>query len=157
MSGVNGNNASDDQGLPPLVEPVAELSADERALYSRHLLLGAIGEEGQRRLRAASVFVVGAGGLGSPVLLYLAAAGVGRITVVDDDEVDLANLHRQVIHIGRTIYSVGQHGSAFIKGLKCALSCLAICEDYMAEPFLRFRPEHREKIQKHLADIGLVG
>lgn len=89
---------SADQGLPPLVEPVADLSADERALYSRHLLLGAIGDVGQRRLRGASVFVVGAGGLGAPVLLYLAAAGVGRITVVDDDEVDLGNLHRQVIH-----------------------------------------------------------
>lgn len=81
-----------------MVEPVPELSADERVLYSRHLLLGVIGEVGQRRLRGASVFVVGAGGLGSPVLLYLAAAGVGRITVVDDDEVDLGNLHRQVIH-----------------------------------------------------------
>jgi len=69
----------------------------------------------------------------------------------------MLELHRQVIHIGRTIYSVGQHGSAFIKGLKCALSCLAICDDYMAEPFQRFRPEHREKIQKHLADIGPVG
>lgn len=91
-------NIAADQGLPPLVEPVAELSADERALYSRHLLLGAIGDVGQRRLRGASVFVVGAGGLGAPVLLYLAAAGVGRITVVDDDEVDLGNLHRQVIH-----------------------------------------------------------
>lgn len=90
--------ASADQGLPPLVEPVAELSAQERALYSRHLLLGAIGDVGQRRLRGASVFVVGAGGLGAPVLLYLAAAGIGRITVVDDDEVDLGNLHRQVIH-----------------------------------------------------------
>ena len=91
-------------GLPPLVEPVATLTADERALYSRHLLLGAIGDEGQRRLRGASVFVVGAGGLGAPVLLYLAAAGVGRITVVDDDDVDLGNLHRQVIH---SVSSVG--------------------------------------------------
>lgn len=98
MSGVTGMKDSADQGLPPLVEPVADLSADERALYSRHLLLGAIGDVGQRRLRGASVFVVGAGGLGAPVLLYLAAAGVGRITVVDDDEVDLGNLHRQVIH-----------------------------------------------------------
>ena len=89
---------SAERGLPPLVEPVAALSADERALYSRHLLLEAIGDVGQRRLRGASVFVVGAGGLGAPVLLYLAAAGVGRITVVDDDEVDLGNLHRQVIH-----------------------------------------------------------
>lgn len=84
--------------LPPLVDPGPELTAEDRERYSRHLLLGAIGEEGQRRLRAASVFVVGAGGLGAPILLYLAAAGVGRITVVDDDDVDLGNLHRQVIH-----------------------------------------------------------
>lgn len=93
-----------DRGLPPLVEPVADLTPDERSLYSRHLLLDAIGDEGQRRLRGASVFVVGAGGLGAPVLLYLAAAGVGRITVVDDDDVDLGNLHRQVIH---SVSSVG--------------------------------------------------
>lgn len=92
-----------DQALPPLVEPVAELTARERATYSRHLLLDAIGDEGQRRLRGASVFVVGAGGLGAPVLMYLAAAGVGRITVVDDDEVDLGNLHRQVIHSVETV------------------------------------------------------
>lgn len=85
-------------GLPPLVDPGPELTADERARYARHLLLGAIGEEGQRRLRAASVLVVGAGGLGAPILLYLAAAGIGRITVVDDDDVDLGNLQRQVIH-----------------------------------------------------------
>ncbi|GLB62565.1 adenylyltransferase/sulfurtransferase MoeZ [Dietzia sp. NCCP-2495] len=99
-----GTRPDKDAGLPPLVEPVATLTADERALYSRHLLLGAIGDEGQRRLRGASVFVVGAGGLGAPVLLYLAAAGVGRITVVDDDDVDLGNLHRQVIH---SVSSVG--------------------------------------------------
>ncbi|WP_309233981.1 ThiF family adenylyltransferase [Dietzia sp. SYD-A1] len=84
--------------LPPLVSPVPSLTAEERARYSRHLLLEAVGDEGQRRLRAASVFVVGAGGLGAPVLMYLAAAGVGRITVIDDDEVDQGNLHRQVIH-----------------------------------------------------------
>ncbi|WP_309230152.1 HesA/MoeB/ThiF family protein, partial [Dietzia sp. DQ12-76] len=84
--------------LPPLVPPVPSLTAEERARYSRHLLLEAVGDEGQRRLRAASVFVVGAGGLGAPVLMYLAAAGVGRITVIDDDEVDQGNLHRQVIH-----------------------------------------------------------
>lgn len=94
---------SETGGLPPLVEPVAELTAAERSLYSRHLLLGAVGDEGQRRLRAASVLVVGAGGLGAPVLMYLAAAGVGRITVVDDDDVDLGNLHRQVIHSSGSI------------------------------------------------------
>lgn len=63
-------------------------------------------------------------------------------------------LHAQVIRIGRTIYSVGQHGSAFIKGLKCALSCVGVCDDYMAEPFQRFRPEHRDQIEGYLAELG---
>ena len=85
-------------GLPPLVEPGPELTVSERARYARHLLLDRIGEPGQRRLRAARVLVIGAGGLGSPALQYLAGAGVGRLTVVDDDDVDLGNLQRQVIH-----------------------------------------------------------
>lgn len=89
--------------LPPLVAPGPELDPEERTRYSRHLLLDAVGEEGQRRLRAARVLVVGAGGLGSPVLLYLAGAGVGRITVVDDDDVDLGNLQRQVVHSEATV------------------------------------------------------
>ena len=80
------------------------------------------------------------------VELYEAAAA-GQIEKV-------LELHAQVIRIGQTIYSVGQHGSAFIKGLKCALSCLAICDDFMAEPFQRFRPEHRERIESYLADLG---
>ena len=108
-----------DRGLPPLVDPVPELTRDERERYSRHLLLGAIGVEGQRRLRAAAVFVVGAGGLGAPVLMYLAAAGVGRITVVDDDEVDLGNLHRQVIH------SVGAVGRPKVDSARDRLAELA--------------------------------
>lgn len=83
---------------PPLVAPGPPLSAQERARFSRHLLLPAIGDEGQRRLRAARVLVVGAGGLGAPVLQYLAAAGVGRLGIVDDDVVDLTNLQRQVVH-----------------------------------------------------------
>jgi molybdopterin/thiamine biosynthesis adenylyltransferase len=66
--------------------------------YSRHILLDEIGIEGQDRLLAAHALVIGAGGLGSPAALYLAAAGVGRITLVDDDEVDLTNLQRQVMH-----------------------------------------------------------
>lgn len=66
--------------------------------YARHLVLPEVGEEGQRKLMDASVLVVGAGGLGAPLLTYLAAAGVGRIGVVDDDRVDLSNLQRQVIH-----------------------------------------------------------
>jgi adenylyltransferase/sulfurtransferase len=73
-------------------------SADERARYARQLILPRFGEEGQRQLAAASVLVVGAGGLGSPVLLYLAAAGVGRIGIVEFDRVDVSNLHRQVLY-----------------------------------------------------------
>lgn len=84
--------------FPPLVEPGPALSAGEVSRYSRHLLLPDIGVLGQRRLRAAKVLVVGAGGLGSPVLLYLAAAGVGTIGIVDDDVVEASNLQRQVVH-----------------------------------------------------------
>ena len=73
---------------------------DDRQLlrYSRHILLDDIGVEGQERLLAAHALVIGAGGLGSPVALYLASAGVGRITLVDDDTVDLTNLQRQIAH-----------------------------------------------------------
>ncbi len=85
-------------GNPPLAILGPELTTDERARYARHLLLPEIGLEGQRRLKAARVLVVGAGGLGSPALMYLAAAGVGTIGVVDDDVVDASNLQRQVIH-----------------------------------------------------------
>ena len=74
------------------------LTAAERERYSRHLMLPEVGTDGQQRLRAASVLCVGCGGLGSPLLLYLAAAGVGRIGIVDGDVVELSNLQRQVIH-----------------------------------------------------------
>jgi len=87
--------------IPPVVEPGPALTAEQLRRYDRHLLLPEIGADGQRRLRNARVCVVGAGGLGSPVLLYLAAAGVGTIGIVDPDDVDEANLQRQVVH-GRT-------------------------------------------------------
>ena len=78
--------------------PDQNLSSDERERYARHLILPEVGLAGQERLKAAAVLCVGAGGLGSPLLLYLAAAGVGRIGIVDGDAVELSNLQRQVIH-----------------------------------------------------------
>lgn len=92
--------------LPPLVEPAAELTRDEVARYSRHLIIPDLGVDGQKRLKNARVLVIGAGGLGSPTLMYLAAAGVGTIGVVEFDVVDESNLQRQIIHgqsdIGRS-------------------------------------------------------
>jgi adenylyltransferase/sulfurtransferase len=82
----------------PLVKTGRSLSGEEVTRYARHVLIPGVGREGQERLAAAKVLVVGAGGLGSPALLYLAAAGVGTIGVVDADVVELTNLHRQVIH-----------------------------------------------------------
>ena len=84
--------------LPPLVEPAAELTVDEVKRYSRHLIIPDVGMTGQKRLKHAKVLCVGAGGLGSPALLYLAAAGVGTLGVIDFDVVDESNLQRQIIH-----------------------------------------------------------
>jgi adenylyltransferase/sulfurtransferase len=84
--------------LPPLVEPADELTIDEVRRYSRHLIIPDVGMTGQKRLKNAKVLVIGAGGLGSPALLYLAAAGVGTLGIVEFDEVDESNLQRQVIH-----------------------------------------------------------
>jgi adenylyltransferase/sulfurtransferase len=84
--------------LPPLVAPADDLTIDEVKRYSRHLIIPDVGKTGQRRLKNARVLCVGAGGLGSPALLYLAAAGVGTLGIVDFDVVDESNLQRQVIH-----------------------------------------------------------
>jgi sulfur-carrier protein adenylyltransferase/sulfurtransferase len=84
--------------LPPLVEPAAELTVDEVRRYSRHLIIPDVGMTGQKRLKNAKVLCVGAGGLGSPALLYLAAAGVGTLGIIDFDVVDESNLQRQIIH-----------------------------------------------------------
>ncbi|MDO8502407.1 MAG: molybdopterin-synthase adenylyltransferase MoeB [Gemmatimonadaceae bacterium] len=88
---IRGANDSPDSSLP-------QLSGDELRRYGRHLVLPAVGTQGQRKLKAARVLLVGVGGLGSPAALYLAAAGVGTIGMVDFDVVDITNLHRQVIH-----------------------------------------------------------
>src|SRR5438067_1115989 len=84
--------------LPPLVEPAARLTKAEVERYSRHLIIPDVGMIGQKRLKNAKVLCVGAGGLGSPALMYLAAAGVGTLGIVDFDVVDESNLQRQVIH-----------------------------------------------------------
>lgn len=98
------------------------LSSDELTRFARHVVLRHIGGPGQQRLRAARVLVVGAGGLGSPLLLYLAAAGVGALGIVDDDKVSLSNLQRQVIHrtgdIGRPkVESAAEAVSALDPGI----------------------------------------
>ena len=84
--------------LPPLVEPAPELTVDEVMRYSRHLIIPDVGMAGQKRLKNARVLCVGAGGLGSPALMYLAAAGVGTLGIVEFDVVDVSNLQRQIIH-----------------------------------------------------------
>jgi len=92
--------------LPPLVEPAPELTIEEVRRYSRHLIIPDVGMEGQKRLKNSRVLVIGAGGLGSPALLYLAAAGIGTLGIVEFDTVDESNLQRQIIHgqsdIGRS-------------------------------------------------------
>ena len=88
------------------------MNDDQLLRYSRHILLDAIGIEGQRRLMAAHALVIGAGGLGSPVLLFLASAGVGTITVADDDSVDLTNLQRQIAHRSTSIGQPKVHSAA---------------------------------------------
>jgi sulfur-carrier protein adenylyltransferase/sulfurtransferase len=84
--------------LPPLVEPAPDLSIDEVRRYSRHLIIPDVAMDGQKRLKNAKVLAVGAGGLGSPTLMYLAAAGVGTLGIVEFDTVDESNLQRQIIH-----------------------------------------------------------
>ncbi|WP_041782645.1 HesA/MoeB/ThiF family protein [Ancylobacter novellus] len=94
-------------------------SADEVERYARHLVLAEIGGPGQQKLKKASMLVVGAGGLGAPALLYLAAAGVGRLVVIDDDIVSLSNLQRQVIH---TTERIGQPKTESAGALVAALN-----------------------------------
>lgn len=103
----------------PLAPVGDALSPSERTRFARHVILPGVGDTGQRRLRAARVLVIGAGGLGSPILLYLAAAGVGQLTVVDDDVVESTNLQRQVVH------GVADVGRAKVESAVAALGALA--------------------------------
>ncbi|MCD4685867.1 MAG: molybdopterin-synthase adenylyltransferase MoeB, partial [Anaerolineae bacterium] len=81
-----------------MTQPALPLTSDEKTRYARHIILPQVGAEGQRKLKAARVCVVGTGGLGSPISMYLAAAGIGRIGLVDFDVVDVTNLQRQIVH-----------------------------------------------------------
>ncbi|MFB7799488.1 ThiF family adenylyltransferase [Isoptericola sp. NPDC056134] len=121
--------------LAPLVAPGPELDAARLARYARHLPLPGVGPEGQRRLAAARVLVVGAGGLGSPALQYLAAAGVGALGVVDDDVVDLSNLQRQVVH------GTADLGRPKVESARDRLADLAPDVEVVAHP-ARLTPEN---------------
>jgi len=117
------------KAVPP-VEPTSEpFRAAELDRYARHIILREIGGQGQRRLKDAKVLVVGAGGLGSPALLYLAAAGVGVIGVIDDDVVEGSNLQRQIIHTDQRI------GEAKVMSATTAMRAL--------NPFIEVRPYQR--------------
>lgn len=118
----------------------AAFSEAEVARYARHILLREIGGPGQRRLKDARVLVVGAGGLGAPVLLYLAAAGVGEIGVIDDDTVDASNLQRQIIHSDQRL------GMDKVQSAEIAMRAL--------NPFVQVKPYKR---RLELDTGGLVG
>ncbi|MEZ3591801.1 MAG: HesA/MoeB/ThiF family protein [Muribaculaceae bacterium] len=107
-----------------------DFNNDERQRYARHFALAEVGVEGQRRLRNGSVLVVGAGGLGSPVLLYLAAAGVGHIGVIDGDRLDYSNLQRQVIH---TTTALGEP-----KAVSAAQAIHALNPNIRVTPYVEF-------------------
>lgn len=96
-----------------------ELTEEQFHRYARHLILDEVGEEGQEKLLESSVLVVGAGGLGAPLLMYLAAAGVGTLGIIDDDEVDLTNLQRQIVHVTD---AVGQKKTDSAKATLAALN-----------------------------------
>ncbi|MBV8118819.1 MAG: molybdopterin-synthase adenylyltransferase MoeB [Alphaproteobacteria bacterium] len=116
-----------------------DLSEEQFRRYARHLILDEVGEEGQARLLRSRVLVVGAGGLGSPLLLYLAAAGVGTIGVADDDRVDLTNLQRQIVHMTSSV------GALKVDSARSTLG--AINPDIRIETHaLRLGPENAEKI-----------
>ncbi len=128
--------------FPPLVDPIDALPSDEAARAARHIALSAFGEVAQRRLAAAHVAIVGAGGLGSPAVLALAAAGVGELIVIDDDDVDLSNLQRQVIH------RLSDIGAPKVDSAVRAAADLS--------PFTRVRPV-AERLDADSADSLLAG
>jgi molybdopterin/thiamine biosynthesis adenylyltransferase len=117
------------------------LSPDEARRYARHLVLKDIGGAGQQKLKAARVLVIGAGGLGSPAIAYLAAAGVGTLGVVDDDRISLSNLQRQIVHRTDAVGQPKVEGAqAFARGINPETSVLALearLDDGNAKALLR--------------------
>jgi len=110
------------------------MTDDQLLRYARHVMLGDIGIEGQRRLLAAHALVIGAGGLGSPVALYLGSAGVGRITLVDDDSVDLSNLQRQIAHrLSRVGWPKAQSAAASVQQINADVAVNAVMRRADAE------------------------
>ncbi len=118
LPAVAGGQAGQSSGEAPAAQGNGSLSTDEMRFYGRHLILPEVGAAGQRKLKQGSVVVIGAGGLGAPALLYLAAAGVGRIGIVDPDVVDASNLHRQIL------YSAADEGEAKVQAAKQRLESL---------------------------------
>jgi molybdopterin/thiamine biosynthesis adenylyltransferase len=124
---------------PPVRAPTGRFTPAELDRYARHITLREIGGTGQRRLHDARVLVIGAGGLGSPLLLYLAAAGVGRIGVIDDDVVENANLARQIIHADARI------GMPKVFSAEIAMKAL--------NPFIEVRPWNRRLTEDNAQDL----
>ena len=135
--------------LPPIVEPAAELTRDEVARYSRHLVIPDLGVDGQKRLKNARVLVIGAGGLGAPALLYLAAAGVGTIGIVDFDIVDESNLQRQIIH---GVADVGRSKAQSARDSILAINPLTSTPDELE----RFIPVEIAKWARVVKDAGIT-
>ena len=134
------------------MEPAAELSRDEVARYSRHLIIPDLGVDGQKRLKNARVLVIGAGGLGAPTLLYLAAAGVGTIGIVDFDVVDESNLQRQIIHgvadVGRPKAQSARDSIVAINPLvEVRLHEFRLDAGQRRRPVQPVRPDHRRHRQ----------
>ncbi len=127
------------EGAAEPAKPAGTFSETELNRYARHIVLRELGGPGQKRLKQARVLVIGAGGLGSPALLYLAAAGVGTIGVIDDDTVDGSNLQRQVIHTEARI------GMPKVFSAEAALKAL--------NPFVAVRPYHRRLEEEIAGDL----
>lgn len=123
----------------PLPSPDGPFTSAELDRYARHIVLREVGGAGQKRLKSAKVLVIGAGGLGAPVLQYLAAAGVGTIGMIDDDSVDNTNLQRQVIHSDKSI------GMPKVFSAEVAMKAL--------NPFIQIRPYHRRLTEEIAGDL----